>query len=50
MSSESPAEKTDQLPVTKDALKHIPKHEQPKPASPVAPKPKMFRERRDKRA
>lgn len=46
MSDEQPAEKTDQLPVTKDALKHIPEHEQPPPASPVAPKPRLFRDRR----
>lgn len=47
MSDETPAEKTDQLPVTKDALRHIPEHEEKPRPSPVAKPPKMFHERRE---
>jgi hypothetical protein len=46
MTEESPAEKTDQLPVTKEALKVIPEYDPPPKRSPVAPPPKMFNERR----
>lgn len=49
MSKESDAEKTDQMKVTKEALKHIPEHEEKPVKRPsTTDEPKMFKDRRKK--